>query len=760
MITRTLIFLSVLVTHVPTFAQAPEALKPSIYRLQPGPELGYKIQELLVKAVPGDVIEFGEGKFSLTRQIDIATDNITLRGQGPDRTILSFLGQSSGGQGIEATGNNLVIEQLAVEDTAGNAIKVIGSRNVTFRHVRTEWTGPAQSSNGAYGLYPVQCSNVLIDSCIAIGASDSGIYVGQSRDVIVRGCRAERNVAGIEIENTVNADVYDNLATNNTGGILVFDLPGLQLKAGRKVRLFHNQVLANNHRNFAAPGNIVALVPSGTGIMIMATDQVEVFENAIQNNQTASVAIISYLISGKKLDDSSYDPYCKSISLHNNQISGGGTHPDGQLGNLLAPVLGVPLPDILFDGAVNPQLLVDGKLPEANRISIVNNGQATFADFKLLALNPIAIAQGSYKADRDSTQYQIERASLPPVELSQHDSPSPSADKTVVAYRTAPKLLSEFGLFRGDGSEQQPADGVTPYDLNTTLFSDYTNKYRFIKLPAGKSIQFTADGVLEFPEGSIIAKTFAYPVDATDPSKGEQLLETRVELLRDGQWFGYSYAWNEQQTEAALLLGGGQRQVSWIHHDGKQITYDYEIPNANQCLNCHSKNKTYVPIGPTARNMNRDHVFAEGKVNQLSYLANKGCLVGLPTDAELERLPSAFEAESGTLDQRARAWLDVNCGHCHNPAGTARTSGLDLQYDQPEPVKFGVWKPPVAAGHGSGGHEYDIVPGEPEKSILLFRIESNDPSIRMPSVGRGLAPAEAVALIRDWISAMPGEGSQ
>ncbi|MCR9295816.1 MAG: right-handed parallel beta-helix repeat-containing protein, partial [bacterium] len=498
-ITRSLITLMALFAGIPSVAQPPEALESSVYHLRPGPNLGYEIQELLVKAVPGDVIEFGEGKFSLTRQIDIATDNITLRGQGPDKTILSFQGQNSGGQGIEATGNNLVIEKLAVEDTAGNAIKVIGSRNVTFREVRTEWTGPAQSSNGAYGLYPVQCSNVLIDSCIAVGASDSGIYVGQSRDVVVCGCRAERNVAGIEIENTINADVYDNVTTNNAGGLLVFDLPGLQLKAGSNVRLFRNQVVANNHRNFAAPGNIVALVPSGTGIMIMATDQVEAFENTIQDNQTASVAIISYLISGKKLDDASYDPYCKSISIHHNDISGGGEHPDGQLGSMLIPVLGSPLPDILFDGAVNPEHLVNGQLPAAKGLSLIANGEATFANFNLLELNPVSIAQGSYKASRDQSPYQLERSPLAPVELSAHDPPSPIADKTVVAYRTAPKYLAEWGLFRGNGFSQEPADGVIPYDLNTTLFSDYTNKYRFIKLPEGKPIQFTAEGVLGFP---------------------------------------------------------------------------------------------------------------------------------------------------------------------------------------------------------------------------------------------------------------------
>ena len=313
---RPLVLFAIALLFLPTISQASETLKPGVHRITPGADLRFRLQELLVQAIPGDVIEFTEGEFELTRQLDIATDNLTLRGQGPDKTILSFADQRSGGQGIEATGNNFVVEQLAIEDTAGNAIKVIGARNVTFRRVRAEWTGEAKSSNGAYGLYPVQCQNVLIDSCIAKGASDSGIYVGQSRGVVVRGCRVERNVAGIEIENTVDAAVYDNMATNNAAGILVFDLPGLQLKAGGNVRVFRNQVIANNHKNFAAAGNIVATVPSGTGVMIMATDHVEVFDNDIRDHQTVSVSLVSYFVSNKPIKDKDYEPISEDVSIH------------------------------------------------------------------------------------------------------------------------------------------------------------------------------------------------------------------------------------------------------------------------------------------------------------------------------------------------------------------------------------------------------------------------------------------------------------
>ncbi len=751
-------FIALILIHVqPESGRATELPRPDVYRLSPGANLQYQLQELLVRAIPGDVIEFSEGTFQLDRQIDLATDNITIRGQGADKTTISFKGQLSGGQGIEATGDNFVIEDIAIEDTAGNAIKVIGARNVTFRNVRVEWTGEARSSNGAYGLYPVQCRNVLIENCSAFGASDSGIYVGQSRQIIVRGCRVERNVAGIEIENSINADVYDNVATNNTGGLLVFDLPGLQLKAGSDVRLFRNRVVDNNHRNFAAPGNIVAMVPAGTGVMIMATDKVEVFDNDITGHHTSNVSIISYLISNKKIKDPTYDPFNKTVSIHDNRISKGGKKPGGQLGDVLPPALGLPIPDILFDGMVAPAKAANPTSNARSKISIYNNGEARFANFKLDQLSIESIQQGKYSASRDLAPHTTPQEPLAAVTLQPHDAPAPTASPAVIAYRAAPEKLSGYGLFEGTGSTQQPVDGVVPYTLNTKLFSDYTDKYRFIRVPAGSSIGYTDSGVLDFPEGTLIAKTFAYPIDERDPTAGERLLETRIEVLRNGEWFGYSYQWNDEQTEAHLLLGGGVLDVSWLRSDGSETTNRYEIPNANQCLNCHSQNNKYVPIGPTALNMNREFNFPTGTKNQLEHLASKHGIDGLPPIKDLDSMPVADDPTTGDLDRRAHAWLHVNCAHCHSPKGTARTSGLDLRYSQKNPAKFGLWKSPVAAGHGSGGREYDIVPGEPDKSILLFRIQSTDPSIRMPNVARNMVPNEATELIREWIAAMPDE---
>ena len=204
-----------------------------------------------------------------------------------------------------------------------------------------------------------------------------------------------------------------------------------------------------------------------------------------------------------------------------------------------------------------------------------------------------------------------------------------------------------------------------------------------------------------------------------------------------------------------LALGGSEVDVTWIHTDGQPRSVNYQVPNANQCLNCHSQNKTFVPIGPTAQNMNRPHPDNSELTNQLVHLQQSGMLNGLPEVAAIPSLPRFDDPHSGSTETKARSWLDVNCAHCHSPGGTARTSGLDLRWEQTDPAKLGVFKSPVAAGHGSGGRKYDIVPGRPDESILLFRLESQDPAILMPNVGRKLVHTEAVAVVRDWIQGLP-----
>ncbi len=320
--------------------------------------------------------------------------------------------------------------------------------------------------------------------------------------------------------------------------------------------------------------------------------------------------------------------------------------------------------------------------------------------------------------------------------------------------------LSQYGLFVGDGAAQSPAAGVIPYDLNSPLFSDYAAKYRFVKLPPGAHAAYREDEVFEFPIGTVIAKTFAYLHDARDPSQGRRLIETRI-LKHDADgWVGLPYIWNTAQSDAILDVAGDTVDVTWIHTDGRSRTNNYIIPNANQCKGCHKAGETMLPIGPKARHLNRDFVYAEGPENQLDHWARAGSLAGAPTPALAPRLAVWDDATSGTLDARARAWLEINCAHCHSPSGAARNSGLDLLASQQNPTAFGIFKPPVAAGLGSGGLQYDIVPGKPDQSILAYRMASTHPGVMMPELGKRLVPQEGVALIRQWIAAMHDADTQ
>jgi parallel beta-helix repeat protein len=266
------------------------------------------------------------------------------------------------------------MEDIAIEDTIGDALKINQSRNVTLRRVRTEWTNGADTGNGAYGIYPVQSENILIEGSVAIGASDAGIYVGQSSQIIVRNSRAEYNVAGIEIENSTHADVYNNIATNNTGGILVFDLPNLPVQGGQGTRIFNNQIFENNTENFAPEGNIVGNVPPGTGLLILANDNIEVFENQFTANGNVNIMIYSYVLSGRSVDDPNYDPYPEQIYIHDNEFVSGGDKPRHSMLIPLMEKTGDRIPNIVWGG------LVKSGGGRVNLVCLGNNPEVSFVN--------------------------------------------------------------------------------------------------------------------------------------------------------------------------------------------------------------------------------------------------------------------------------------------------------------------------------------------------------------------------------------------
>ncbi|MBE19626.1 MAG: hypothetical protein CMD69_01690 [Gammaproteobacteria bacterium] len=341
------------------------------------------LQEALILAKPGDTIRLKEGFYSFSDGLSLDVDDVRLIGEGMDKSILSFSNQKSGAQGLLVTSNRVVLKDFGIEDAKGDALKVIGADGIYMINIRTEWTNGPDTANGAYGLYPVESRNVLIDGCVAIGASDAGIYVGQSENIIVRNSKAHFNVAGIEIENSYFADVYNNIASRNTGGILVFDLPDLPQQGGRNVRVFRNQAVDNDTDNFAPEGNIVGEVPRGTGIIIQANSDVEVFENVIAGNGTVNLSIVSY---GADTDDENYYPHPKSIQVHNNRFGRGGFDPDierGELAAILVELSNGVMPDIFWDGVLPWSQILFGQ-PDNERLILKDNGEATF-----LSISPI-----------------------------------------------------------------------------------------------------------------------------------------------------------------------------------------------------------------------------------------------------------------------------------------------------------------------------------------------------------------------------------
>jgi parallel beta-helix repeat protein len=381
-------------------------------KIMPSDNAQEEIQEALILADEGDVIELGAGTFVLKSTLSLDVDNVTLIGAGIDKTILSFATQDAGSEGLTVTSDGVVLKKFAVEDAAGDAIKAKGCKGISFINIRTEWTGGPKSTNGAYGLYPVSSEDVLIDGCVAIGASDAGIYVGQSRNIIVRNSIAQYNVAGIEIENCYNADVYNNLASHNAGGLLVFDLPNLPQQGGHNVRFFNNKSIDNDTKNFAPAGNIVGNTPTGTGLMIMGNRDVEVFNNIFDGNGTTNIMICSY--SGKRNEgkefDETYLPNPERIHIHHNEMGRSGYKPMGIYGTLMLQASKADsLSDVIWDGVVK-----QGSTMADAKISIHNNGDISFVN---LDLTTFMTSPKKSKPSTDLSPYSTALPSLPEIKI-------------------------------------------------------------------------------------------------------------------------------------------------------------------------------------------------------------------------------------------------------------------------------------------------------------------------------------------------------
>ncbi|HTV86326.1 MAG TPA: SO2930 family diheme c-type cytochrome [Dyella sp.] len=346
-----------------------------------------------------------------------------------------------------------------------------------------------------------------------------------------------------------------------------------------------------------------------------------------------------------------------------------------------------------------------------------------------------------------------------------------------------PQKLSDWHVLQARGGVLQLNEGVVPYDLNTPLFTDYAHKLRTIWMPKGVAATYNPTGTFDFPVGTIISKTFFYPLpkgearnpgdvartydtrgDIAGPGQGLQLanvhlVETRLLVRRKDGWVAIPYVWNASQTDAMLARTGDIQPLTLVSDNGERENFNYVVPDQSQCASCHARDWTtraLQPIGPKARHLNRDYRYADGEENELAHLVRVGYLTGAPAPAQAPRNANWMDANA-PLDARARAYLDINCGHCHNPKGAANTTGLTLDIATPEDHHLGICKPPTAAGQGTGDHDFDIVPGHPDDSILPYRLSSATPGTMMPELGRSTVHQEGVALIKAWIASLSGD---
>jgi uncharacterized repeat protein (TIGR03806 family) len=310
-----------------------------------------------------------------------------------------------------------------------------------------------------------------------------------------------------------------------------------------------------------------------------------------------------------------------------------------------------------------------------------------------------------------------------------------------------PAKLSAWRLFAGDGAKWRPAPGVIPYDINTPLFSDYAEKARTVWMPKDTAAEYRADGAFAFPVGTVFSKTFSF---------NARRIETRLLIHTARGWVGLPYVWNDAQSEAVLEVTGDEHPVKWTHPNGKQLDIDYHVPNVNQCKECHERDKAMTPIGPRARQLNRDFAYPEGRANQLEYWTRVGYLKGAPPKDQAPRMAVWNDPSTGSVEARARAYLDANCAHCHQTGSAGNTAGLYLGLDVTDPLRLGVCKTPVSAGIGSGGLRFAVVAGRPDLSFLVYRMDSTQPKVMMPELGRTVVHEEGVALIRQWIATLTG----
>ncbi|MBY6198210.1 SO2930 family diheme c-type cytochrome [Vibrio hangzhouensis] len=839
------------------------------------------IENLVELAESNSVVTLPAGCFKMNNQLTIdSKSNLVLKGAGIAKTFLDF-SDVDGKDGIAISGgSNITISDLQVSEASKNGIKADGVEGIIIRDVAAVWmeVPRARDENGnlrgTYGIYPVKSQNVLIEDTWSYGSADAGIYVGQTIGAVVRNNVAEKNIAGIEIENSSSVDVYGNLALGNTGGVLLFDLPGATT-IGRlvdDVRIFDNDIRDNNLVNYVDTTcqnglggcGVVGIVPPGTGIVILSGRNGEFFNNTITNHDSMAVAMTSYLLVNgdpeaySPLSGSSegaaianlWNPVPTNMYFHDNEIINVGANPNGALieDMILAYNLKhLAFPAIFYDGAgeslIRSQMFAPirdalnaqtssqmwnylTEFTEQDANCMIDNGGTSVgvlvdhtdpmaivrysedpasADFlyegphqsllrtgcdtkQPLAVNTVIIDGKTYGFGVDSPEDGESATPGIPNGIVGNDQCSATGGdinwaaitRESASYGENCVNLSQYRLFEDSTDPTQNlnirASGKgTLYEMNVELFTDYARKYRFVVMPGDVAANYREQEVFDFPVGTVLIKTFVLPSNTTNAAGvDEEIIETRLLIHRSSGWVALPYVWNEDKTDATLTAVSVPFERSVVHK-GETLNFTYEVPSRNECTLCHkvesevtdpsgnNQPQGFSPIGPKARNMNSTRAVAAGSpINQLLHWENLGLIASLPNTPENLPAVPEFDTEAGAsnltdaeLEDYAKAYLDVNCAHCHRTEGKAASNPFKFEYWRSGTSEMGICARGVTFHKGPS--PFVIVPGDPDNSVLHYRINVDNGNM-MPELGRHVVHQEGVALIADWISSIDTTG--
>lgn len=842
------------------------------------------IENLVELAESNSTITLPEGCFKMNNQLTVdSKDNLVLKGAGITKTFLDF-SNVDGKDGIAVSGgSNIVISDLQVSEASKNGIKADSVEGLIIRDVATVWLEVPRerdedgSLRGTYGIYPVKSQNVLIEDTWSYGSADAGVYVGQTIGAVVRNNVAEKNIAGIEIENSSGVDVYGNLAVGNTGGVLLFDLPGATT-IGRlvdDVRVFNNTIRDNNLVNYVDTTcdkgvggcGVVGIVPPGTGIVILSGRNGEFFNNTIDNHDSMAVAMTSYLLvndnpeayvpsfTGPSSSEGAailqgWNPVPTGMYFHDNSVTNVGMNPNGALIDDMVLAYSLEhqaFPAVFYDGAgeslVRSQMFTELRdalngtfgtdrwnyltnFTDADSNCVINN-TGTSVGVLVDHLDPTAIGRYSENPANADFLYQNPHTSLlrggcdvkQPLavntvtidgveygwgitDATPDDGDSGSGNNGIVGNEmcranTAGDInwaaltrdsasfaenctnLSDYHLFADASDPTKNLNLATSgkgtlYEMNVELFTDYARKYRYVLMPEDVSATYRSQEVFDFPVGTVLIKTFTLPT-STDNSIGEdeELIETRLLIRRDSGWVALPYVWNEDKTDATLTAVSVPFERT-IEHNGENLAFTYEVPSRNECTLCHKVTEDvtdpvgstqaagFSPIGPKARNMNSVRAVSSGNpINQLLHWENLG-LVSLPdTPSNLPAVPE-FDTEAGAtnltpaeLEDYAKAYLDINCAHCHRTEGKAASNPFKLEYWREGVGQMGLCARGITFHKGPS--PYVVMPGDADNSVLHYRINIDNGNM-MPELGRHVVHKEGVALVADWINSIDPTG--